>query len=314
MNTLLRSLAFVVVLALSQFAQAAPYSALYVFGDSLSDNGNLAGLPESPPPPYFQNRFSNGPVAAEYLAGNLGLGAGKFFNYAVGGATTGLTNTYSSSLPNSGMLSQVGIFAGSHPTADPNALYMLWGGPNDFFAISNPSLYPAAITAAVTNILTEIGILSSLGAKHFLVPNMVNLGLTPRFLALGSAASADATLLSMAFNFALDSALPSFVTEFDTFGFMNDVVANPGAFGLSDISSSCFDGTSLCSNPDQYLFWDDVHPTTAAASILAAQFTAAVPEPGSVALTGMAILLLILVRLGTQWRAQRLVEPSGRIR
>ena len=60
-------------------AQAPKFDAFFVFGDSLSDTGNLwlltksAGQDPAIPPSvsphmtYFQGRFSNGPVAFEYL-------------------------------------------------------------------------------------------------------------------------------------------------------------------------------------------------------------------------------------------------------
>ena len=94
-------------------AAAAPYSAMYVFGDSLSDNGNIpAASGYRPSAPYYDGRFSNGPVAVEYLANNLGIGAADFHDYAVGGATTGLDN---SEVPSSmtGVLSQLGAYTGS---------------------------------------------------------------------------------------------------------------------------------------------------------------------------------------------------------
>jgi len=48
---------------------------IVVFGDSLSDSGNLfaATMGTTPPPPYYQGRFSNGPVWVEDLAGRLGV-------------------------------------------------------------------------------------------------------------------------------------------------------------------------------------------------------------------------------------------------
>lgn len=75
-------------------AIAAPLIAsydLFVFGDSLSDIGNsydqtFGLLP--PDPPYFEGRFSNGPLAVETLAQNLGLTLNRETNFAVGGATT----------------------------------------------------------------------------------------------------------------------------------------------------------------------------------------------------------------------------------
>ena len=43
-------------------------STLVVFGDSLSDNGNLFDLTGFPQPPAWEGRASNGPVYAEQLA------------------------------------------------------------------------------------------------------------------------------------------------------------------------------------------------------------------------------------------------------
>ncbi|WP_416666620.1 SGNH/GDSL hydrolase family protein [Egbenema bharatensis] len=65
------------------------------FGDSTTDIGNsfllTAGL-LPPSPPYAEGRFSNGPVAVEFLADSLGLNLDLTTNFAVGGATTGRTN------------------------------------------------------------------------------------------------------------------------------------------------------------------------------------------------------------------------------
>ena len=47
-----------------------------MFGDSLSDNGNLAELLRTgnfPDPPSFDDSFTNGPVAVASLAQHLGL-------------------------------------------------------------------------------------------------------------------------------------------------------------------------------------------------------------------------------------------------
>ncbi len=58
-------LALVAALA-SSSASAGPYTSEYVFGDSLSDNGNLAELYHQnfPNPPSYHDSFTNGPVAA----------------------------------------------------------------------------------------------------------------------------------------------------------------------------------------------------------------------------------------------------------
>jgi phospholipase/lecithinase/hemolysin len=56
-------------------AHAASFDAEYVFGDSLSDNGNAAeaGGAAFPFPPSFHDSFTNGPVAAAVLAQSFGL-------------------------------------------------------------------------------------------------------------------------------------------------------------------------------------------------------------------------------------------------
>src|SRR5688500_10530276 len=75
-------------------ASADPITILYVAGDSLSDQGNGFNLTGGtfPPPPYDE-RASNGPVAVEYLASALGVpltpSTTGGTNYAVVGAATG---------------------------------------------------------------------------------------------------------------------------------------------------------------------------------------------------------------------------------
>ena len=65
----------IVALAMTSNAFASSFSSVVVYGDSLSDNGNLAELfgTHFPNPPSYQDSFTNGPVAAAVLAGRLGL-------------------------------------------------------------------------------------------------------------------------------------------------------------------------------------------------------------------------------------------------
>ena len=276
-----RGLVMVLALCASLAADASPYSALYVFGDSLSDNGNIpvtSPLSYRPSSPYADGRFSNGQVAAEYLASNLGV---PLFDFAVGGATTGISNPDVPTLPNSGVMSQVNAFTSLHLAGvDSKALYMIWAGPNDVLNGISP-------IDAVSNIVAEVTALHALGAQRFLVPNMVDLSLTPLGALVPGAHD-----VSVIFDALLAAELPSYVTQFDTFSLLSDVVANPGDYGLTNATDPCFDGASVCANPDSYLFWDALHPTTAAHRILAAAFTSAVPEPNSIVLLGLALFAL----------------------
>lgn len=307
-------------------ALAGPISALYVFGDSLSDNGNFSNIAAlagfaAPVAPYAPGRASNGPVAAEYLAQNLGLtltpglGAAPGNNYAVIGAATGSVNGVENVVqaafpglpfPSTGLATQVGSFLvdlGLQPI-DPDALIFLWSGANDLFLDATP----ATAQLAAARIDAAVAALYSRGARRFLIPNLPDLALTPGGSAAQGAASQvfNATLAALLGSRSLLPAID--LIQFDTFGFFNDVVASPGAFGFVNVSTPCFQdplpGTQLglvpgstCAAPDQYLFWDEVHPTAATHRQLGQAFTrAVVPEPMTLTLAGLGLAAVALRR------------------
>ena len=165
-------------------AQAATYSRVIAFGDSLSDTGNflaLTGNTLPQPGDYFEGRFSNGTVAVEWLADGLGV---ALQNYAYGGAKTGTGGQ----IVGTGLQSQVLQFASSlgDAPADPNALYFVWGGANDLRDIT-PATFASTISGTITNLTGIVGSLYQLGARHFLLPNLPDLGITPLALLLSSA-------------------------------------------------------------------------------------------------------------------------------
>ncbi|MGE5823494.1 MAG: SGNH/GDSL hydrolase family protein [Bacteroidota bacterium] len=305
------------LLALGANCASAAYLTLYAFGDSLSDAGNSYALAGYPPSPPYAQRFSNGPVAVEQLAANLGIAGFRASqlggtDYAVGGAQTGpdiftgtdnyLTYSGLTALANTGIELQTGSFVGAPPSFNPStSLFFVWGGANDLFAALsiNPSQAGTVASSAVTNLANEIGALESVGATHFLVPNMPDLGVTPFGLTSGDPTGL--TQLSIGFNQGLEQALALLrsanpaadIREFDTFDFMHQAINDPAAFGFANVTDPCLvfieGAPSVCQDPNQYLFWDDVHPTAAADAFLAAQFAATVPEPGTIALLGLAL-------------------------
>lgn len=292
-------LGIAVSLATLSVTASAAYTSFTVFGDSLSDDGNvyiITGGAAPLSPPYAQ-RFSNGPVAAERLGNRLGLPLGPSLlggnDFAFGGAQTG-TGNINAALNGTGVLGQIGMFAGGGGSFNNSSLVMLWAGPNDFFAAP----VPATIGTAISNLSLSIQQLYGLGARHILMPNMPNLGITPDGIASGNPGGL--TLLTSLFNAALDSMIGTMegllggldIIEFDAFSFVNDVVANPGAYGFSNVSQRCLVGLVACANPDEYLFWDGVHPTAAAHRMLGDALMAAVPEPGSIALLLAALLVM----------------------
>lgn len=294
----LSALGVAVSLTTLSVAASASYTSFHVFGDSLSDNGNvylITGGAAPPSPPYAQ-RFSNGPVAAEQLGNRLGLPLTPSLiggnDFAFGGAQTG-TGNINAALNGTGVLGQIGMFQSGGGSFTNSSLVMLWAGPNDFFAAP----IPATIGAAVANLGLSIQQLYGLGARHILMPNMPNLGITPDGIASGNPGGL--TALTAFFNAALDSLIGSMeallagldIIEFDTFAYVNDVVANPSSYGFTNVTSPCV--FVACVNPDQYLFWDGVHPTAAAHRMLGDAFMAAVPEPGSIALLLAALLVMV---------------------
>lgn len=290
--------AFVTMLSTVSATAETQFSSVIAFGDSLSDNGNYYRLVDkltphtpqdgSPPLPYFFGRYSNGPVAVELLASNLGI---PLFDFAVGGAMSGLTNE-DPRFPHSGVLGQVQDFVMKNEKLDDEAIYVVWGGANDFLGATNlatPGVAEAVIANAITNLTQSISLLNAHGARHFLIPNLPDLGLIP--LNHGQQA-AGATYISMTFNQAYASALAELgqqlryvdIHTVDVASLLENVAASPGTYQFLNVTDACVsDPTYACvlssfnsGSAAGYLFWDDVHPTASAHALLAGQFAVAI--------------------------------------
>lgn len=261
-------------------------SSLYIFGDSLSDSGNVtiasAGL--LPDNNYYKGRFSNGPNYADQLASKLNtpLKPSRSFgsNYAFGGAKSldvnAQVSNYKSNVDN---------------IAKPEAIYIIWTGGNDLLDILLNEDTTNTLESAVAHIEDAIRKLVSIGATKIVVPNQVNMGHLPRILELENSAPGiinQATTLTINFNTALDNMLDELATngvilatKFDTFTLFENVVVNPIDYELSNITDRCYikDETLIeltgeeiiCNNSDDYLFWDSLHPTHSGHTIIVNQ-------------------------------------------
>jgi phospholipase/lecithinase/hemolysin len=285
-------------------AQGA-FEDVFIFGDSLSDGGNIYALTgETSKAPYALvptlpyaiggHHYSNGKTWVERLAQDLGdsnggkpslKNPGKHGNYAHGGARARLGSGNSS--PSSA--EQVDAYLMDYGyVADPNALYVLQFGGNDLRdALEAGAKDPAAVgpilNAAVMEFIGSIQMLYGYGARHFLVANAPNLAQTPAIKMAGAEVAAIAGFLTGEFNdglagglYLLDMGIPNInIYQLDVAQFTNDVVANPGDFGLTDTDSPCLNffvaSDSKCDNPEERMFWDGFHPTAAAHNALAAE-------------------------------------------
>ena len=283
-------------------------------------------LPQSP---YASGRFSNGPVYAESLWSALGmpgsLQASAFggTNYAVGGARSryhsfdnsnpafdpvGGTSSFSSF----SLLGQRDALLADHGgVLDGKALYTVWEGSNDmsdaislFFSGQFAKAYDL-VAQAVGDLLAVIQSLIVAGARHLLIPNLPNLGLVPEVVILGKAAQGAASGLTELYNDLVDQSLAGALVDIrrlDTYTLLSDMVADPAAFGLptkAKVDSACFTGFvgvdgNVCADPQNYLFWDKIHPSAVVHAELGRLAALAVPEPATLILVALALALAAL--------------------
>ena len=287
------------------FAQSAPtFSQVIVFGDSLSDDGNIRNRLEdqyliSYPGGdfnYSDGRFTNSSdtdPASDMYSGTwheqlardfLGLPAPTNSldggtDYAFGGATTEdgtrevtvidnpfpfLGGELTVTIDNLGQ--QVDDYLADQ-TVDPAALYIVWGGANDLFDDDSSE----NVTSTAERVAGLVEELARAGAVSILVPNVGTLGLVPNYNddpETAAALNAAAAAYRDEINAQLDAAVSTLAGEgitvtlyrLDVYGLSYRVAANPEDYGFVNITDPA-QGEDV--DPDEYIFWDDLHPTTA---------------------------------------------------
>jgi outer membrane lipase/esterase len=237
-------------------AQASPvYSGLVVFGDSLSDTGNAG-------------RYSNGPVWVEVIAQRLGTplrpSRAGGSNYAVGGALT-----HGRPVDLRGQVAR--HLADRGGQADPSALHIVFAGANDLLTGGCVRGRDTAARTAAAALAASVADLADAGARHVLVPNLPDIGYAPVVRLQGPACVAEAGRLTRVFNEALEERLRQVdarqkltVRRLDVHELTERLMADPQEAGFRDVETPCL-GTRC----DGLLFWDHLHPTTAAHETLA---------------------------------------------
>jgi len=281
------------------------FEQVVVFGDSLSDPGNVfvatgqySVRPFAPIPsaPYAIGgmHFTNGETWVERMSRALDSKTGTgpallaprvYTNYAFGGARArpGAAST------SPGLGAQVAMYFGNAGgVVRANSLHVIWFGANDVRdALEALAIDPSGATsfgmvgAALQAIGDNTVALWSAGARTFLVPNVPNLALTPAVAAQPAQVRDVALQLSVAYNAGLaqllgqlQAQLPGVrIVQFDIFSLLNGIVAAPGPYGILNVAEPCLRFgvlvDAICSDPRTYLFWDAIHPTTSVHRILA---------------------------------------------
>lgn len=314
---LLKSLLCTLCLCLTP-CYAMSIDKLIVFGDSLSDNGNLYSLTSTAhkimplvpiipmDPPYFKGRFSNGYVWVDLLSQLLNV---EMENYAYGGAWVE-SSWYSHQIIPYDLGTQVNFYLNKKDTNQDKHLFVIWAGSNDY--VGGRSDAEFATTNTIEILKKQIDWLIYYGAKQFLIFTIPDLSVVPEVVAKGPEFAASVHHLAELHN----QKLISMVTEMQTLhpeiniimhdisDKFNDIVQHPENYHLVNSHDACYRGdyslmetmasiheisaantyqidivnnpslksaynTALlhaanvepCQNPDDYLFWDHIHPT-----------------------------------------------------
>ncbi|MBV8673868.1 MAG: SGNH/GDSL hydrolase family protein [Acidobacteriaceae bacterium] len=269
--------------SLAAHAAARSFDAIYVFGDSYSDVGNISTATggKIPGPLYYNGRFSNGPIWVDHIAGTFGLTLAPSLaggtDYAFGGAeVTAPVPEGSQSIPS--VPEQVALYLQQHNgQADPKALYIVTGGGNDILnapAGTSPQELGSEIAFGLA---ASVELLERAGARHLLVPNLFDVGKLPaaRLGGISSFATATTLVVNQQMNFwlLLEAFSPhTHIYRPDAYDFLQGVFADTTHFGFTDVTDPCVVTTptpSVCSNRYLNLFWDVEHPTLFGHSMLA---------------------------------------------
>ena len=309
-------LAIAILFGFVASVQAQTFNSVVVFGDSLTDSGNIARSNGLPAGTSFTTNPD--PVWAEIVAQTFGASATNSLtggtNYAWGGACVNPNGPCE--LPVATTAQQINQHL-SGGNADPDTLYMIWGGVNDISAIagenqSDPQSALDGTLKATEAYIDQIQGLQDAGARYIVVLNLPDAGKTLSAQRTGAEAAAGLSVLASAYNEALDTGLASLehgIIPVNIFALMDEIIADPGNYGFTSIDDiACTPGSNpqrpngglesiVCGPTDSgylspprtdeaYLFADDFHPSGAAHAMVASTVISTITAPVQVSLGG----------------------------
>lgn len=288
----------------------------------ITNNGSAPVIPGY----YEETHFSDNVIWNETLASYWGLPARTVGRTAVNNLSAqpnGNTWAWGGSEAASGYVTETGV-SGTIPnlltevdqylsvnTPDSTALYSIWSGADNLLV--GGKFGPEAAQQAVAAVKTAMQELEEAGARNFLIFNMPRMGDTPDAQSGGDVSIAAANLFADSYNIALDAALDElrvdpnfdgaifFVDAYTELAEIVDTVNNGGTYtpdffvpgapvAITNASGMGLDYYQTSGTfPTDYLFWDDVHPTTQGHAIIAGLALQALPEPGTCVLVALGL-------------------------
>lgn len=288
----MKTIIIVFALMFTTLVAAKPLNKFIVFGDSLSDNGNLFKYMDSqfPAPPYLEGHFSNGPLWIERLVDHYyaGKASKHLYDYAYGGAAIMEGD-------DEGLFTlrfEVEKYLSSHNNkADPNGLYIIWIGANNYLAF--PQEIESSVKVVINGIENSIKHLTKAGARHFLILGQPDLGRTPT--ASEYNVNGLLTELSKRHNELLQQSIMELRKKYTTGRYSQEKekfqclfldvyfpfneILDQGKYSFPDAKYSFTDREHACMEKvphpedahacDGFVFFDSVHPSTLVHEIIA---------------------------------------------
>lgn len=268
-------------------APGEPIDRIVAFGDSLSDNGNMYNYSRWTLPhgkSWVVGRFTNGPVWVEYMADMLDV---PLNNWSIGGSERDTAKGLIEGI--GAQVSSFARYASMDATYDPSrTLFTFLTGANDFMN-DDGNADPAIIRAVLARHEDALRDVISLGATKILVLNLPDISKTPAFQDRPPASRIAVRDKVRFYNEGLAhmlkrlrSATGADLRLFAMDAKFDELIENPAAFGMLDASTTCLNLPSRgfidyldhvkmndwCA-PDEWVFWDGVHPTTRTHALLA---------------------------------------------
>ncbi|WP_367606310.1 SGNH/GDSL hydrolase family protein [Legionella sp. W05-934-2] len=280
---------------------SVPFNHIVVFGDSLSDNGNAFErtqhyVPQTPP--YFQGRFSDGPVWIEYIAKAISTEENFLQDYALGGAGVTAENDDIDGVFT--LANEVKDFLqNNNQVADEESLYVIWIGANNYLIL--PDDEDETVDTVKQGTSKALDKLINAGAKHFLVLNLPELSRTPLAKSMGEEEHDKLARYTQKHNAMLDQVMETYRKKhpdvhwyfYNVHQMFNKALETPENYDITNVTDMCFEEDLAAnvrlqpvirmeklfniappSDCEHYLFFDPVHPTAKAHQIMAKEVLA----------------------------------------